>query len=306
MRQLPPFAELVAFEAVARHLSFTRASQELCITQSAVSHRIRRLESHFGESLIERASAGRVALTDAGVAILPELVAALDHLSRLGRRNARQLRVAAGSALCTWWLAGRLPAFMAQHEGVSVELMPVGAPDAPIPQADVRVLWVAAEEGAAHPRQAPLFEEFVFPVCSPRLLADGKPLCHAAALADMTLIHKTSSAAGEWSWPVWLEHLGVDRDAPTAQLSFTDMGVVMSAAVDGAGVALTRSLLAHDALASGRLVPAVAGIKPMVSSKKHVARWPSSKEGDPMVAAFVDWLVKEARSSLTSVAALLR
>jgi LysR family transcriptional regulator, glycine cleavage system transcriptional activator len=305
MRSLPPFAELVAFEAVARHLSFTRASEELCITQSAVSHRIRRLEAHFGASLIERAGAGGLALTDTGQAMLPELVAALDHLSRLGRHGGRQLRVAAGSALCTWWLAGRLPAFMAQHEGVSVELVPVGSPDSPIPQADVRILWVPADEAHAHPHQAPLFQELVFPVCSPRLLEGGRPLRDARRLAEMTLLHKTSSAAGEWSWPVWLERLGVDRGTQRAELSFTEMSLVMSAALDGAGVALTRSLLAHDAMVAGRLVPAVAGLAPMTSSKHHVARWPSSKNSDAVVAAFVDWMVTEARGTLASTAAML-
>src|SRR5262245_46101662 len=124
MRRLPPFAELVAFEAVARHLSFTRAAAELCLTQSAVSHRVRRLEEHLGTQLIRRLNPG-LALTDAGAALLPELASVLDRLEALQGRRERRLRVAAGSALCTWWLARRLPEFMSQRPGLSIELVPI-------------------------------------------------------------------------------------------------------------------------------------------------------------------------------------
>src|SRR5689334_4398430 len=128
MRQLPPFLELVAFEAVARHRSFTRAAAELCLTQSAVSHRVRRLEGYFGMQLIRRLNPG-VALTESGAALLPEIMAALDSLVNLsGRasgRRERKLRVAAGGSLCTWWLAGRLSSFMKARPGVSIELIPI-------------------------------------------------------------------------------------------------------------------------------------------------------------------------------------
>ena len=124
MRRLPPIPEMVAFEAVARHLSFTQAAVELCITQSAVSHRVRRLEKYFGARLIQRLNPG-LALTDAGAALLPELSALLDDFAQLGVRGERRLRVAAGSALCTWWLAGRLPLFMKERPGVTIELVPI-------------------------------------------------------------------------------------------------------------------------------------------------------------------------------------
>lgn len=300
MRRLPPFDELVTFEAVARHLSVTRAAQELCITQSAASHRIRRLEEHFGFALIQRTNGG-LALTEAGRGVLPDLMAALEHLSHLERREDRRLRVAAGSALCTWWLAGRLPAFMAQRPGVSVELAPVDSIHSPVPEVDVRILWLAADDDLSRPRQAPLFVETVFPVCSPRLLPEGRPLRDAQQLLQLPLLHKAGVATGEWSWSVWLDHLGVKEGAlRRSVLSFADMSLVMSAAVDGAGVALTRSLLAHDMLAAGRLVPAVAGVRPMLSSKRHVARWPTSRASDPIVTAFIEWLVAQANVSLAA------
>lgn len=309
MRRLPPFAELVAFEAVARHLSFTLAAQELNLTQSAVSHRIRRLEQHFGTALLQRLNPG-VALTAAGAALLPRLSGALDNLAQLGAHEGRRLRVAAGAPLCTWWLAGRLHAFMAARPGVSVELLPVGAGDEPMPQADVRILWVPPAEDGPRPRQARLGAEQVFPVCSPKILPHGRPLHDPAQLAALPLIHKMSSASGEWSWPVWLDRLGVApgraREAALqAALRVADMGLAMSAAGNGAGVALSRSLLAHDALADGRLVPAVADAQPLESVKKHVVRWSSARAQDADLQAFVEWLVAEAEQTLSHAVRLL-
>lgn len=299
MRRLPPFDELVAFEAVARHRSFTRAATELCITQSAVSHRIRRLEAHFGRPLVRRLNPG-VALTEAGEAMLPELVATLEALARLGGEGERRLRVAAGGSLCNWWLAGRLPGFMAAHPGLSVELVPVEARDA-IPEVDVRILWVAPGEDRRGDTQAPLFHEQVFPVCSPRLLPRGRPLADARSLAGLPLLHKASHGLGEWTWSVWLERLGVPAEAQGAELRFADMGLVLSAAEKGAGVALSRSLLVADALAQGRLVVPVAGIEPMASTKRHVARWRGERRDDARIHAFVDWLVAEAADTLAQV-----
>lgn len=304
MRRLPPFAELVAFEAVARHASFTRAAAELCLTQSAISHRVRRLEQHYGTRLIRRLNPG-LELTAAGRALLPELGAALDALAKLDGKRERRLRVTAGSALCHWWLAGRLASFMAQRPGVSVELIALDAPDPAIPDVDVRIRWVAPHDEAAGPNQLPLFTEQVFPVCSPRLLPHGRPLADAQALAGMTLLHKAVQASGEWSWPLWLERLGVParRRRGSAELRLADLGMVLSAAVNGSGVGLARSLLVHDALLDGRLALALADFEPMTSVKRHVARWPAHKAGDADIDAFVQWLVAESKRCLEATAA---
>lgn len=305
MRSLPPFPELVAFEAVARHLSFTRAAAELCLTQSAVSHRVRRLEAHFGRRLIHRLNPG-LRLTEAGAALLPEIASALDGLARLGKGSERRLRVAAGSALCSWWLASRLPQFMARSPGLSVELTPLESASTPIPEVDVRILWVHEADYAAGPTQAPLFAERVFPVCSPALLPDGRPSDDASALGNLTLLHKTTLASGEWSWNTWLERLGIDaRRRRGGELRFADLGPILSAALDGAGVALARSLLVHDALHAGRLTIPVRGFEPMTSMKKHVARWRRARADDPDIKAFVGWMVEEAALSMARTDAWL-
>lgn len=301
MRRLPPFAELVAFDAVARHLSFTLAAAELCITQSAVSHRIRRLERYYGAPLLRRLNPG-LALTDAGAALLPQVQAALDGLEQVARRGERKLRVAAAAALCTWWLAGRLAQFMATRPGVTLELVPIENEHTPLPDVDVRILWVGPDHDATTPTQRALFVEQVFPVCSPRLLRNGRALRDATALDALPLLHKTYRSTGEWSWAVWLDRLGVDAARRRGgELRFADIGLVLSAAVDGAGVALARSLLVHDALRDGRLVVPIAGVAPMPSTKRHVARWPRERADDPDIHAFVDWLADESAAAVAAV-----
>jgi LysR family transcriptional regulator, glycine cleavage system transcriptional activator len=306
MRRLPPFPELVAFEAVARHLSFTRAAAELHLTQSAVSHRVKRLETNFKTKLIRRLNPG-LELTAAGTALLPQLAAALDTLAHLHQRRGRLLKVAAGTGLCTWWLAPRLAGFMAHRPGVSVELVPLNKPDPTLTDIDVGVHWVGHGQDLPNERQAPLFSEHVFPACNPELLPNGRPLRDAKLLATMPLLHKAADHAGEWSWDVWFKRLRIEPKRSTGgELHFADMAQLMSALVNGSGVGLVRSLLAHDALLDGRLTLAIAGVEPMVSSKKHVARWPADKVGDPDIDAFVRWLVTEAARTLAETDALIQ
>jgi LysR family glycine cleavage system transcriptional activator len=301
MRRLPPFPELVAFEAVARLLSFTKAAAELCITQSAVSHRVRRLERFLGTRLLHRTNPG-VALTAAGADLLPQLKAALDSLERLRPRRERRLRISAGSALCTCWLAGRLTAFMHQSPGMSIELVPVDSERSPVPEVDVRILWLDADDAPPVATMRPLFVEQVFPVCSPDFVRELPIRQEAAALATLPLIHKVAHVEGEWSWSVWLERLGIPAShRPEGELRFTDMGLTLSAAVNGGGVALTRSLLAHDALMNGRLTVPFPAAPPMVSTKRHFARWRRDRQGDPDIEAFVSWLAAEAASSIREV-----
>lgn len=285
------------------------------MTQSAVSHRVRRLEKFLGQQLIRRLNPG-IALTEAGAALLPELATALDSLARLGTCPEKRLRVAAGSALCTWWLAGRLQGFMARRPGISIELVPIENDTTSLPEVDVRILWLRAGEDTPRPAQVSLFTEQVFPVCSPSLLPRGLPLKDPRALSGMTLLHKATNSRGEWTWDVWFEYLGLDAPkrsgasggglrSQRSDLRFADMSLMMAAAIDGAGVSLTRSLIAHGALRSGRLVIPIDSVEPMQSTKLHVARWRRAKADDPDIKAFVDWLVAEARTTLAETETLL-
>ena len=302
MRRLPPFPALVAFEAVARLGGFTRAAAELHLTQSAVSHRIRALETHFGVRLVDRLNPG-LRLTPAGEALLPEVASALDLLAGAGRRlssadGLRRLRLGVGSALATWWLARRLPAFAAAAPGIAIDLVPyANADEAARAPVDVSVRWVPAADARDTPTQRLLAQEQVFPVCHPSLLPGGRPFAVADHLRALPLLHKgpggeDAPPGPEWSWSSWLDPA---RPPPRPAFRFRDVGQALAAAADGAGVALARSLLVRDAIADGRLARALPAAADRPSTKIHVVRWPAALVGDRAVASFVDWLVLQSQ-----------
>jgi LysR family transcriptional regulator, glycine cleavage system transcriptional activator len=184
-RRLPPFAPLVAFDAITRHGSFTRAAAELGVTQSAVSHQIRKLEDYFGVALLQRQNPG-IEITPAGAQLRQELAAALDALGALDaqvrrRSNRTTLRVGAGSALGTWWLVRRLPEFTAQYPSINVDLKPLETGESSKRPLDVRIVWNAVEEARRTSTQLPLFWERIFPVCAPHLLPRRRPLADPTA-----------------------------------------------------------------------------------------------------------------------------
>ena len=300
IRRLPPFAPLTAFDAVARHGSFTRAADELGVTQSAIRHQIRRLEEFFGVQLLKRLNPG-VALIDEGAKLHAELTPLLDGLSALApslrqQSNQKVLRLGAGSSLAAWWLVRRLRVFRELHPEIEIDFVPVESEAAGAPPLDVRILWVTHTESRATALQAPLFRENVFTVCAPSLLPGGKPLSHPAALLDLPLIQKGQSPVGEWNWAFWFAQLGLKQALPRG-LVLGDMGLCLTAAVEGAGIAITRSLLVADAIDDGRLTRALAVTPTVLSTKVHVARWSEDRAGDRAVQVLVSWLTQAARET---------
>lgn len=303
-RRLPPFGPLVAFDAVARHRSFTRAADELGVTQSAISHQVRRLEDFVGVQLLKRLNPG-VELSDDGARLQSELAPLLDGLAglepSLRRRSARQrLRVGAGSALAAWWLVRRLRTFHALHPDIAIEFVPAESEAVGEASPDVRILWTTLAESRATPLQAPLFRERVFPVCAASVLPRGEPLTDPAVLLDLPLIQKGHAPTGEWSWPCWFRKLGLKHAEPRG-LVLGDMGLCLTAAVEGGGVAIGRSLLVADAISDGRLVPALASAPDMLSTKVHIARWNAELVGDRNTQILVSWLAQAAEETSRGV-----
>jgi len=303
VRRLPPFTSLVAFDAVARHRSFTRAAEELGVTQSAVSHQIRRLETFYGTSLLRRLNPG-IELSAEGTILTAELATLLDAMAglepRLRRRTGRRtVRLGAGTALAAWWLVRRLPSFQAAHPEINVEFEPIGAEQDATRSVDLRIVWTSLAEARPNSTQLPLFQERVLPVCAPRLLPNGKPLADAADLVELPLIQKGTEPVGEWSWEFWFKTLGVKR-AFSSGLVLRDMGLCLTSAVEGGGVALGRSLLIADAVADGRLVQALVSTPHVSSSKVHVARWRPELTGDRAIRVLVNWLSRETSVTATA------
>jgi LysR family transcriptional regulator, glycine cleavage system transcriptional activator len=300
MRSLPPFDGLVAFEASARHRSMTLAAQELRLTQSAISHRLKKLETFVGTPLLDRSRTG-LEPTPAGAALREEIVKLLDEMtdfrarSRAAARPAA-LRVGAGHALMHYWLIRRLPRFTAANPGITISIIDASTDaQARAADVDVQIIWLQRIAARATSTQRLLFEENVFPVAAPQLLPQGSPLADLTTLARLPIIHKGPAGrndGAEWSWPAWFGRLGLEAKVPDG-LRFDTISNALAGALEGTGVALGRSLLVHDALAEGRLVRVLPTKWDMASSKVHVVRWPAVLAGDARVARFTDWLEHE-------------
>lgn len=253
--RLPPFLALRAFEAAARHQSFARAAEELCVTPAAVAAQVKSLEQWLGQTLFERHSQGLHLLPQAAEA-LPDLAAALDQLGQAvqalrSRAGAPQLlHVAALPALAQLWLAPLLPALRRELPGLELSLSALEVP----PNFNREAYDLALFYDAV-PRRLPkgcrrivLARDALLPVCSPALLApDGG----APELAGAALLHDSV-----WSqdWSRWLKAAGRGDVAPMAGARFSLYSLALQAALDGQGVLMGRERLVAPLLAEGRLV----------------------------------------------------
>ena len=295
---LPALDLLVGFEAAARHLSFTKAGEELFLTQSAVSRQIKELEEQLGIELFQRRHRA-LALTDAGKSfyasaaqVLTTMRAATDRLrAQAGKKG---LSVTTTHSFAALWLIPRLAGFTRSHPGVDVRIMA----DTRVQDLDRDGLDLAIRHGPASlagSGAVRLMGERVFPVCSPKLLKDkSKPLREPHDLRYHCLL-QYDDPEGRHPWLHWKTWLEVERIAdlrPAGTLSFSGYEQIIPAAVAAHGVGLGRSPLVKDLLASGELVaPFKSSADP---ARAYYAVVSKSAEGRPEVAAFVAWLKQEA------------
>lgn len=308
MQRLPPFDSLVALDAVLRQGSMTAAASDLGITQSAVSHRLRRLEAFIGTPLLRRLPQG-LQPTPAGAAIaegLGDILADMASLRARARaaKMPQRLRVGLGAAMAHHWLVRRLPEFSHSYPGIEVELSiftTKAQAEARHSDHDLRILWVHPEEARNSSTQRLLAREQVFPVCAPSVLR--QPLKKPARLSTLPLLYKGSEEGQgqEWEWSTWFKRLGI-ADKPKTRLRFADIGTAIAAAIEGGGAVLARSLLVRDALQDGRLIRPLGPGFEMPCGKVHLARWPAALSGDPRLKAFVSWLAAETETTVSGPA----
>lgn len=303
--RLPSLNALRAFEAVARHRSIRRAAAELHVTPAAVSQQIRALEDDLGAPLFLRTPRGLVP-TPPAEAGLAELRGAFDGLARGVRRmrqsRRRRLAVGVDPSLAATWLIARLDRFKARHPDIDLLIEASGArADFARQELDLAIRYGAGDEPGC--RADRLFEEEVFPVCSPAFLAGPPPLREPADLRHRTLLHlEWSPAYGEWpDWAAWLRAVGVEGVEASRGPRFTEHAMVLKAAAEGQGVALGCTSLVADDLAAGRLVWPFDICMP-VRFAYHLL-CPAGAAGDPAVAAFREWLLAEARGAAAEAAA---
>ncbi|MGJ5175754.1 transcriptional regulator GcvA [Bradyrhizobium oligotrophicum] len=293
--RLPSLNGLRAFEAAARHLSFTRAAAELNVTQTAISHQIKRLEDELGLRLFVRQNRS-LALTPQARDYLPLVRAAFDDLrlatERLVRKdNAKVLTVSTIASLAAKWLLPRLSAFQQDHPGIDVRI----ATSRSLVDFRKQDVDAAIRYGRGHwpgVRAEWLMADEVFPVCSPALLQGDRPLRCPKDLAHHTLLHTTGGY--EDDWPLWLTAAGLPAGMPRrAELGFDMIFMTIQAAIDGVGVALGRTAYVQDDIAKGRLVAPFEMVLPSDAGFYLVT--PEGRTDPPKLKAFRLWLKSAAQ-----------
>jgi DNA-binding transcriptional LysR family regulator len=293
---LPALDLLVGFESAARHLSFTKAGEELFLTQSAVSRQIKELEDQLGVTLFQRRHRA-LALTEAGhqfyaaaAQALSTMRTATDRLRAQAGKKA--LSVTTTHSFAALWLIPRLAGFTRDHPGVDVRI----TAETRVQDLERDALDLALRHGPASlagPNAVRLFGEKVFPVCSPKLLKK-KPLEKPQDLKNHVLL-QYDDPEGRHPWLHWKTWLEVERIAdlkPAGTLSFSGYEQIIPAAVAGHGVALGRTPLVKDLIRSGELVaPFKSQADP---ARGYYAIVSKNAAGRPEVTAFVDWLKAEA------------
>jgi LysR family glycine cleavage system transcriptional activator len=299
--RLPALDLLKGYEAAARLLSFTRAGAELHLTQSAVSRQIKELEDQLGVALFERRHRA-LALTEAGRELYPAAAQVLATMRAVTERlhalsAQKSLTVSTTPAFAALWLIPRLAAFARENPGVDVRIAAeTRIQDLVREQVDVAVRY--STQTLAGPDAVRLFGEQMFPVCSPKHLAEAKaPLRDPADLRRHVLLH-LDDPEGRWpwlSWRVWLEVVGAAGLRAAGNLSFTSYGDVIAAAIAGHGVALGRSPLVRDALRAGTLA-APFGAR-AESDRAYYLVVSRAAAQRPEVGRFADWVRREAAAA---------
>lgn len=308
-QRLPPLNALRAFEAAARHCSFSRAAEELNVTKAAISHQIRTLEDYLGFPLFIRHNRG-ISLTEAAERALPGLRAGFDMLSeavnamRSAPGEAEMIAVWMAPSFATKWLIPRLHRFSAAHPEIDmrimsdVQLLDVTSGMEAIErltrshEVDVIIRFGSGDYPGYHVDR--LFDVGGIPLCSPTLLndPDRPPLNEPADLARQVLLHDDTDYPGRPTWEAWLQTYGIEGVNPRRGLHFNHVQMAMEAAIDGQGILLSMDELARLDVAEGRLAVPFDMRLPLEHSY-HVVR-NDTAHARRSVRQFVDWLLQEA------------
>ena len=300
-RRLPPLNALRAFEAVARHQSISAAADELCVTHSAVSRHVAKLEDHLGEKLFAREHQ-RLALTARGAAYAAQLTQLFDSMQSVtaehfGATAERQpLHVGVYATYANRVLIPRLARFQQSFPDIPFHIETWSqAPDPSKLEADVAIMlgtgdWpnLVAEE---------LCAEELLPVASPKLLA-GRVLTEAGELTSFTLLHAVPRPN---DWEQWFRLMGVrDIDAYRG-MRFDTSGMAYQAAVNDLGVAMAQTTYVQEDIEQGRLVALFD--TPLKTERSYYAVYSPGRRSDRRIHAFVEWLKREFAATIDTAEA---
>jgi len=303
---IPSLYALRAFEAVARHLSYKVAAEELNVTPAAVKQLVVKLENAIGARLVERVG-HRLQLTPNGLAARNDMELAMQHMSEAVKKMRRRphdtrLIVTVEASIATTWLAPRLERFRTANPGIDVLIdSSQRVIDLKREDVDIAIRYgVPPEEGLFIKR---LFEDIVLPACSPNMpdipqnlndLAQA-PLIHWD-LSQMPWARKTR----QWfDWGVWFDHLGGQNVDTSKGLRFSDYGLAVQAAISGQGVLLAGWPALQDTLDAGLLVCPIPEFIHTTDIGFDVVTTEAAAQ-KPAVIAFVNWLLQVAGESSSS------
>jgi LysR family glycine cleavage system transcriptional activator len=301
--RLPPLNSLKAFEAAARHESFTRAAEELCVTQGAVSQQVKALEAGLGIKLFNR-ERQRLIITEAGRDYLTVVRDALDRIAvgterLLQRQNAGVLTVSTSPDFAAKWLVHRLGHFADAHPEIDLRVSAtLQHVDFAREEVDLAVRHGDGNWPGLDPVQ--LSGEQLFAVCSPKLLSGRRRLGKPADLLKFPLLHLDNRE----DWKRWLRAVGVDDAEVTHGPVLNRVSMVIDAAINGQGVALARTTLAAWDLLNGRLVRPFPDSLPL--SKTYWIVCPKATSNLPKIVTFRNWLLAEAAADTRQLKAMRR
>lgn len=292
---------LRALEAVARHLNFRAAAEELSLTQSAVSRQVQSLEDEVGVPLFLRHTRA-VELTGAGAQLLRAVVPSLERIDsavHLVRRSSgrKSVAISTWASFASMWLIPRLEAFQTEYPDIDIRMDATDTTiDLETSDADIALRYTRPQSAPAGAIR--LFGEQLTPVASPWLIKSGKPLKKGADLAQFALIeasdtHRTQNL--EWlTWRRWLTDHGLPKLEPKRWMYFNYAHQIAQAALTGQGLALARMPLVADSLANGDLVEVLPGHRLDTPMAYYLIVGPRSGKR-PEIEAFCSWLQGQAQ-----------
>lgn len=297
-RKLPPLNAVRAFEAAARHVSFTKAAEELSVTHGAISRQVSGLEDWFGRPLFQRSSS-QLTLTEAGRSYLPEVTAALDRLALasmylLQQQSPATLRVSAPPTFTMRWLIPRMSGFQLRRPDVEIRLMT--SLERPSFQGNlydvaIRGAHEAPKEGGA----VRFMSEDILPVCHVDLL-EGAALLDPRDIARHTLINY---ATEPYSWHEWQQSAGVADLHPANSLKFEQMYFALQAACEGLGIVLVPLFLVLDDIIAGKLCTPFGPLG--IKRRDYYASFATESDAYPLITKFCDWLEQEGSDTERSI-----
>ena len=291
LRRLPALNALKAFEAAARHESFTRAAEELCVTQGAVSHQVKALEAELGIKLFNR-ERQRLIITEAGRDYLAVLRDAFDRIAvgterLVQRQTSGVLTVSTSPDFAAKWLVNRLGRFAEAHPGIDLRISAT-LHHIDFAREDVDLAVRHGDGSWAGLDVARLSTEQLFAVCSPKLLRGRQRIGKPADVLKFPLLHLDDRK----DWARWLEAAGVANAELAHGPVLNRASMIIDAAVDGQGIALARTTLAAWDLINGRLVRPLA--ETLRLSKTYWIVCPKATAALPKIKTFREWLLAEA------------